>query len=715
MAQVSDPGGAGVATHCPYCGLQCAMSLQTGVGGATVVAPREFPTNRGGLCQKGWTAAALLRHPRRLVSPLVRDERGAPLTETSWSDALDRVAAGLAAAQHAGGRDAVAVFGGGGLTNEKAYQLGKFARVALGTSNIDYNGRFCMSSAAAAGSRSFGLDRGLPFPVSDLTSAEAVLLLGGNLAETMPPFMGHLVTAASVGGLVVADPRRTSTVERALAGGGLHLQLTPGTDLALALGLLHVAVAEGLCDRDYIAERTSGFEQAWAAATAWWPERTERVTGVPVNLLRRTVELLGSARQSSRGAYVLTARGAEQHSKGTDTVSAVISLALALGLPGRTGSGYGCITGQGNGQGGREHGQKADQLPGYRRIDDPAAREHVAGVWGVEPDALPGPGRSAYELLDALGQPGGPRVLMVHGANVAVSAPRAGHVVDRLAALDLLVVCDFVLSETAAVADVVLPVLQWAEEEGTMTNLEGRVLRRRAASAPPEGARSELWVLAELAARLGQPADRFPTEPAVVFEELRAASSGGLADYAGITYARLDDGQALHWPCPDVEHPGTPRLFLDGFAFPDGRARFVAVQHRDGAESLDSAYPLWATTGRVLAHYQSGAQTRLVAELVASAGPMVVQVHPDTAERAGLLDGASAEVVSRRGRVRAQVSCEPSMRLDTVFLPFHHPGDGRANLLTNPALDPTSRMPEFKLSAVRLEAVDVSVRPEAVA
>lgn len=694
-------------THCPYCGLQCAMSVTAATPTAdAVVHARQFPTNRGGLCQKGWTAASLLRHPDRLTTPMIRDERGGELREAGWEEALDRVAAGLRAAQDAGGPDAVAVFGGGGLTNEKAYLLGKFARVALRTSNIDYNGRFCMSSAAAAGMRSFGLDRGLPFPVSDLTDAEAVLLLGGNVAETMPPFVQHLATAATVGGLVVADPRRTPTVERALSGGGLHLQLTPGTDLALALGLLHVAVTDGWLDQNYVDGRTSGFEQAWAAAAQWWPERTERVTGVPVGLLRQTVALLGSARREGRGSFILTARGAEQHSKGTDTVSAVINLALALGLPGRVGSGYGCITGQGNGQGGREHGQKADQLPGYRKIDDPAARAHVAGVWGIDPDALPGAGRSAYELLTSLGEPGGPTALMVHGANLAVSAPRAGHVVEHLAALDMLVVCDFLLSETAAMADVVLPVLQWAEEEGTMTSLEGRVLRRRRAVDPPVGAKGELEILGELARRLGQPAERFPADARAVYDELRAASAGGLADYAGITYERLDAGEELFWPCPavaDGEHPGTPRLFLEGFAHSDGRARFIPVEHRDPAEVPDEAYPLWATTGRVLAHYQSGAQTRRVAELVQAAGDAFVQVHPDTAARVGLRGGELADVVSRRGSAQFEVVCEPSMRLDTVFLPFHYAGSGRANLLTNPALDPSSRMPEFKVCAVRLE------------
>ena len=399
-----------VATHCPYCALQCGMAM-TG----TDVAPREFPTNRGGLCQKGWTAGALLApNAGRLTSPLVRVD--GELRPTDWDTALDLVATRITETRLAHGPDAVALFGAGGLTNEKAYQLGKFARVALGTSQIDYNGRFCMSSAAAAGIRAFGLDRGMPFPVTDLDEADAIVLVGANPAETMPPFVGHLRGAR----LIVVDPRRTPTAELA----DLHLRPAPGTDLALALGILHAVVADGHLRRDYLAERTVGFDAAWRLAATWWPERAERVTGVAAADQRRAAALLAGA----GNAYVLTARGSEQHASGTDTVNAWINLALALGLPGRAGSGYGCLTGQGNGQGGREHGQKADQLPGYRKIDDPAAREHVAGVWGVPADSLPGPGRSAYELLDALGQPDGPKALFVFGSNPVVSAPRAGHV-----------------------------------------------------------------------------------------------------------------------------------------------------------------------------------------------------------------------------------------------------------------------------------------------
>ena len=547
----------------------------------------------------------------------------------SWDEALDLVATRLLELRRESGPDSVAVFGGGGLTNEKAYQLGKFARVALGTSQIDYNGRWCMSSAASAGNRAFGIDRGLPFPLADVEQTDVLVLVGSNLAETMPPAARHLDRLRERGGrVVVIDPRRTPTAERA----DLFLQPVPGTDLPLALGLLHLLDAAGAVDEEYVAARTTGWDDVRRAVAAWWPERVERVSGVPVAELRALAELLAGADR----AMVLTARGAEQHAQGTATVLAWIDVALALGLPGAPFAGYGCLTGQGNGQGGREHGQKADQLPGYRMIDDPAARAHVAGVWGVDPESLPGPGRSAYELLDALGTPDGPRALLVFGSNIVVSAPNANHVADRLAALDLLVVADLVMSETAALADVVLPVTQWAEETGTMTNLEGRVILRERAVEPPAGVRTDLEVIAGLAERVGAPVP-FGTDAEEVFAELGRASAGGRADYAGITYDRIRAEHGVFWPCPDAGHPGTPRLFTDRFAHPDGRARFVAVEHRGPAEPVDDDFPLHLTTGRVLGQYQSGAQTRRVRELPDD-GPFV-ELHPMLADRIGAHDG----------------------------------------------------------------------------
>jgi assimilatory nitrate reductase catalytic subunit len=666
------------------------MSVSAGpsADGPVEVAPRDFPTNRGGLCQKGWTSAEVLRAGDRLTHPWVRRADGL-LHPATWDEALDRVTREVLAVQAEHGRDAVGVFGGGGLTNEKAYQLGKFARVALRTPYLDYNGRFCMSSAAAAGNRAFGLDRGLPFPLADLGDADAVLLLGSNVADTMPPLVQHLAGVRARGGLVVVDPRRSATAGLAADGAGLHLQPVPGTDLVLLLGLLHVLVADDRVDRGYLEARTEGWAAVRRSVSEWWPARVADETGVPERTLRQAAGVLAGA----RNAYVLTGRGVEQHTHGTDTVSAAVNLALALGLPGRPGSGYGCLTGQGNGQGGREHGQKADQLPGYRSIEDPAARAHVAGVWGVDPDTLPGKGVPAVELLKREGL----RALFVHGSNPVVSAPDATAVRRRLEALDLLVVCDVVPSETAAIADVLLPVTQWAEEEGTMTNLEGRVLRRRRAVDPPGEVRDELSVLAELARRLGC-AVHFGTDAREVFEELGRASSGGVADYAGIDYDRLDAGEALHWPCPAADHAGTPRLFLDRFATPSGRARMTAVRPGRPADDLRTEAPLFLVTGRLLAQYQSGAQTRRVPTLNRSADGPFVEMHPQLASRLGAEEGDLVTVTSRRGATTAPARVSRGIRPDTVFMPFHW--DGSANVLTNDATDPVSGMPDFKVCAV---------------
>ncbi|MCF7553678.1 molybdopterin oxidoreductase family protein [Pseudonocardia sp. WMMC193] len=687
-----------VATHCPYCSLQCGITLTPTDAGVELAGREDFPVNRGGLCMKGAHAAELLDHPERLTAPLVRDSREEPFRDATWEEALDRVAAAILETRTRYGRDAVGCFGGGGLTNEKAYQLGKFARVALRSASIDYNGRFCMSSAAAAGTRAFGLDRGLPFPLADIPLAETVLLVGSNPADTMPPAMRFFEEGRTNGARhIVVDPRRTVTAEHAHR----HLQPVPGTDLSLASGLLHIAVTEGLIDEHYVATRTSGFDAVRRAVRAYWPDRVERTTGVSVEDMRATVHDLAR----SRTAMILTARGVEQHADGTDTAQAWINLALALGLPGRgPGSGWGTVTGQGNGQGGREHGQKADQLPGYRKLADPEARAHVAAVWGVDPDELPGPGVSAYELLDGLGEPGGVRCLLLAASNPVVSAPNARHVTRRLQSLDFLCVTDFFLSESARLADVVLPTTQWAEEEGTMTNVEGRVLVRRRAVAPPTGVRSDLEIWHELAARLGR-GDHFATDPWAVADELRRASAGGLADYGGITRARLEAGEELFWPCPDEEHPGTPRMFLERFATPDGLARFIPVRSRIAQERPDETYPYLLTTGRSRAQYQSGTQTRRSPTLNAAAPEAYAELHPELARRIGVADGDLVRLRSPRGSTTVRAWVTAAIRRDTVFVPFHWGGEACVNALTSDALDPTSRMPEFKTCPVAVEAL----------
>jgi assimilatory nitrate reductase catalytic subunit len=687
-------------THCPYCSLQCGIRMVAGDRPATLEPQPDFPTNRGGLCSKGWNAATLLDHPQRLLTPLVRTvpgDRSSPFRAAGWDEALDLVVAGITASQHKHGLDSVGCFGGGGLTNEKAYAFGKFARVALRTSAIDYNGRFCMSSAATACNRALGVDRGLPFPLEDIAQAQAILLVGSNPAATMPPAMQFFDAGRAAGAThIVVDPRKTATA----AGSTLHLQPLPGTDLALANGLLHLAIKEGYVDTEYVDGRTNGFAAVKASVTSYWPDRVERITGVPVEQLRDTVRILASA----PSAMILTARGAEQHSNGTDTAQAFLNLALALGLPGKPYSGYGTITGQGNGQGGREHGQKADQLPGYRRLADPAHRAHVAAVWGIEPAELPQPGLSAFEMLDRLGTPGGVRALIVLASNIAVSAPDANRVASRLKSLDMLVVSDIFLGETAELADVVLPTAQWAEEDGTMTNLEGRVIRRRRALPPPAGVRTDLELMVDIAERLGR-GHYFSSDPREVFEELRKASAGGIADYAGITYERIEAEKGVFWPCPSEDHPGTPRLFADSFPTPDGRASFIRVEHRDPGESPDMHFPYVLTTGRLMAQYQSGAQTRRHQSPAQSQAQPEAQIHPDLARKLSITSADIVQLRTRRGAANFRAKVNEDIRADTIFVPFHWGGASNANLLTNPALDRHSKMPAFKTCAVDLRRI----------
>ena len=390
------------------------------------------------------------RPSRSADAPLIRDASGT-LQPATWEAALDTIATRVRAIQGAHGADAVGVFGSGALTNEKAYLLGKFARVALATSNIDYNGRFCMSSGAAASMRAFGLDRGLPFPLEDISRAGAVLLAGGNPGETMPPLMQYFAAQRANGGqLIVADPRSSTTAQWAT----VHLPLRPGIGRSPGQRAAARAHPRGPDRRGLHRGPHRGLRRR----ARIWCRPTTRSGSNRSPACRRPISsapprILGTAPSS----MVLTGRGPEQQSHGVDNALAYINLALALGQVGRPCGGYGCVTGQGNGQGGREHGQKADQLPGYRRIDDPDARRHIAALWQIPEEELPGAGKSAFEMLSSMGDDGGVRGLFVFGSNVAVSAPDARRIQQRLRALDLLVVSDFFLSETAALAHVVLP------------------------------------------------------------------------------------------------------------------------------------------------------------------------------------------------------------------------------------------------------------------
>lgn len=654
--------------------------MQVGEDGQAI--PLPHPINNAKLCVLGLSSGALMRHPARLTAPLVR--KGGRLTPCTWEEALDVTAEGFLRIARTRGSSALAVYGSGSLTNEKAYLLGKFARLALKTPHMDYNGRYCMSAAATAQNLAFGLDRGLNRPLADLAHHDLIVLAGSNPAECLPMLMPYLMAAKRAGTrFMVIDPRHTLSANLA----DLHLPLRPGTDLALANALFRQVPK----NKAFIEAHTHGFEEALKAVEGSTLSWAAEVCGLQEDALEQAVALLFQA----QNPLILTGRGADQNVRGVRTTLAYINLALALG------GSFGTLTGQANGQGGREVGQKNDQLPGYRSIENADDRAAVARVWGVLPGVLPGKGKSAFEILESIAQ-GEIRGLLVLGSNPAASSPQADRVRTALAQAEHLVVIDPFLSETAALAQVVLPGSLWFEEEGTTTNLEGRVVLRRALQDPPQGARRDWDILIELAHRLGAEAYFRYARIEDVYNELRQATRGAKADYFGITYERLAAGETLFWPCPHPDHPGIPQPFTQGFAHPDGKARFFPTPYSPAAEAPDREFPLILTTGRVLYHYLTGNLTRRISRLSKKCPDPYIEVHPETATRLGLAEGRPCEVQSRRGKARYTVRTSLKIRPDTIFVPFHWEGPSAVNRLTNPALDPACRMPEFKFAAVKL-------------
>ncbi len=689
------------SSHCCFCSMQCGLEILPSdkTDGLTIKPSANFPVATGRLCQKGLNALEHVVHSERILEPLHREiARVGQWQQVSWQSAYEDIAQRIGALQAEHGRDAIGVYGGGSLTNEVSYLLGKFTRVALRSKYIDYNGRYCMSSAAAASNKAFGIDRGMTMPLSEIPNAKYIILAGTNIAECQPTMMPYLLEAKKKGAVIVTiDPRNTMTSKTA----DIHVRLQPGFDSVFINGLLHVMIEENLVDHKFIQSRTSGFEQVKEAVKSFTPARVEYLTGV----LEAVVRTIARGFAKAETGIVLTARGLEQQVNGVENTLNYINLALLTGKIGRSGCGYGAVTGQANGQGGREHGQKADQLPGYRLIEDPAAREHVAKVWGIDPSELPGKGVSAYELLQKIDE-SEIKALIVLGSNPLVSSPNNKMVERALQKLDLLVVVDMFETETARYAHYLLPGSSFAEAEGTMTNLEGRVFHRRKAMELPGNSKLDYHIISELADALGRGAYFQYAGIEDVFRELAAATAGGKADYSGITYERLQKEKGIFWPCGSADHPGTPQLFQDRFHHADGKALLFGIQPKMPAEPIDSDFPFVLTTGRLANHYLSGAQTRRTEALNKKAPVPVAEIHPSLAKRIGLSVEQKIRITSRRGSLVFQVKVTEGIQPRTVFVPFHWGDEHSINVLTNDALDPTSRMPEFKICAVKVERVE---------
>ncbi len=693
FAPVGEPDRV-VETHCCFCGQQCGIKLKVKDNKVIGFEPwEEFPFNQGKLCPKGVKRYMQDEHPDRLKSPLVRAE-GRGFVPTTWDDAIDRTARAIKSIQEQHGKSAFAMLGGASLTNEKAYLVGKFARVALGTENIDYNGRLCMVSAAAASKKVLGIDRAAN-PWSDIPKAEVILVAGANIAECAPITTDYLWRARENGAkIIVLDPRMTPIARTA----DLYIPVRSGGDIGIFNGMLHVMVERGWIDRDFIAAHTTGWAELEEVLKRYTPEHAGKIAGVPPRLIVQAAEMWGPARSS----FLLHARGIEHHSKGVDNCMAAINLVVATGRIGREGSGYAMITGQGNGQGGREQGQKADQLPGARDIENPAHRKHIAKIWDVPESSLPHKGLSAVEIVEAI-HAGKIKGLLSICFNPMVSLPDQDFVREALEKLEFFATIEFFLSETARHADVVLAGSLLEEDEGTTTNVEGRVILHHKVVDPPEGARADWKIICDLASRLGYVTKFRYDSPRDIFEELRRASSGGIADYAGITWERIEREHGVFWPCPAEDHPGTPRLYEGGrFGHADGKAHFQPVEWRPATEEPDEEYPLVLTTGRVVAHYLSGSQTRRIGGLVKQSPEPFCEMHPRLADKLGVSDGELVTVESRRGTVTVKAMVVRTIRPDTVFVPYHWPDERAINRCTIKALDPVSKIPEYKICAVRV-------------
>lgn len=698
-SSVEEPD-ARVKTHCCFCGQQCGIVLKVKNNAVIGFDPwEEFPFNRGKLCPKGVKRYMQGGHPDRLLHPL-ENRSGKGYEQISWEEAYQKTVSEIQRIQSTYGHNAFAMLSGVSLSNEKSYLMGKFARVALQTANLDYNGRLCMVSAGAGNKKAFGIDRAAN-SWADILETDLILCAGTNVSECSPITTDYIWRARDQRGakLIVVDPRITPIARTA----DLILPVRPGTDSHLFNTILNLMIQAGDIDQPFIDQHTSGFQEVKTTVAKYTVEECERITGVPQKSIRLAAEWWGKAKRS----FLLHARGIEHHTKGVDNVISCINIVLASGRIGKIGCGYATITGQGNGQGGREHGHKCDQLPGNRDITNPEHRKYIAGVWGIDERDMPGKGLSAQEIVNAIHE-GEIKGLISICFNPLVSLPDSAYTRAALEKLEYYVCIDFFMSETARYANVILPGSLHEEDEGTSTSAEGRVIKIQKAVSPPGEAKVDWEIFLEIARRLGRGKyfDHFKKSEDI-FNELRVASKGGTADYYGITYEKVDKNMGVFWPCPSVDHPGTPRLFEGGqFYYPDKKARFNVVEYRPSADAINDEYPIYLTTGRVIFHYLSGTQTRRIGFLSDQCPEPYVEIHPLLADKYRIKDNEEIKIVSRRGSIILKSKIVKTIRPDTIFVPYHWAGRQSINQLTQRALDPISKIPEFKMSAVRIEKIN---------
>jgi formate dehydrogenase alpha subunit len=679
-----------VQTTCPYCGTGCTFNLVVQDGKVAGVAPyHRSPVNEGKVCPKGTYAHEFVNREDRLSKPLIKKD--GKFVEATWDEALDLVAAKFKSFSP----EEMACLSSARVSNEENYLMQKFCRGVLKSPHVDHCARLCHSSTVAGLAAVFG-SGAMTNSIGDIGESKCIFITGSNTFEQHPLIGRRVMQAKANGGkLIYCDCRFTPTAKQA----DLFLQFNSGTDVMYMNAMMQHIIKNGLEDKDFIANRTKDFEalKAVVMKPEYSLENAEKVSGIPAAKIAQAAEWIAKA----ESAALIYSMGITQHTVGVDNVKTTANLMMLTGNMGKRGGGVNPLRGQNNVQGACDMGALPNVYSGYQKVIDPAARQKMIDMWGFDDIAEGKVGYTVTEMINVLAdEPGKLKALYIMGENPMLSDPDLHHVEEGIRNLEFLVVQDIFLTETAEFADVVLPASCYAEKDGTQTSTERRVQKWRTAQDPPGEARLDWQIISDIAARMGYAA-QFPYQSAEdIFNEIAAVTPS----YHGMNYERLERPEALHWPCPEVDHPGTPILHTQKFATADGLGIFTPLEWKPPAEVPDAEYPFILTTGRCIWHWHTGTMTRRSEHLDSEVPTGWIEINTEDAAALGVKDKELVKAVTRRGFVEVPAKVTPDIKKGSMFMPFHFK-ECAANILTNNALDPIAKIPEYKACAVKVEKI----------
>jgi len=670
-----------VLTTCEFCGCGCNFYL--GVEGGEIVAVYpsvSHPISQGRLCIKGWQGHEYIHSPERLIAPLIK--KGNRFREASWNEAYQLITNKFSQIRTQYSSDSIAVLSSAKCTNEENYLMQKFARACLGTNNVDHCARLCHASTVIGLATTFG-SGAMTNSINEIEGADVIFIIGSNTTEQHPLIGDRVLRAITKGAkVIVADPRQTQVAKLS----SLYLMHKPGSDVALLNGMMNVIITEGLEDKEFIAERTEGFEELKKTVASYTPERSAEITGVPEESIIEAARIYAGSKKS----IIVYSMGITQHTTGVDNVMSCANLAMLTGNVGKECAGVDPLRGQNNVQGACDLGALPDVFSGYQKVADEKIRDKFEKAWKVK--LPPSPGLTVVEMMNAALE-GKVKLMYIMGENPMVSDPDLNHVEEALKTLDFLVVQDIFLTETASLADVVLPGVSFAEKDGTFTSTERRIQRVRKAIKPLGDSKPDWKIISELSSHIGYPMDY--ESPREIMDEIARLTP----IYGGISYQRLENF-GLQWPCPTPDHPGTPYLHKGSFS--RGLGKFSPASYKTPAELPDVDYPFILTTGRISFHFHTGTMTRKDWALDREYPKGYAEVNSEDAKELGLRNGQTAKVISRRGEISLPIRSTETIRKGVVFIPFHF-AEAAANKLTAANVDPVAKIPEYKVCAVRLE------------